>query len=204
MRTIKLYFDRYKQLLPALVLAIYSILAVMTAIQGTVVIAGESYDYSLTIRHYLAFAAVILNVVGFFTFRRFYKYVLLTTIVLGIFNYITFSALETTRSFNIGGLRFGFQPSAFFAGLVAYIANRKKVNKLIIDLFRSSPDYEEKNAKVYWSESVNKFKEQYKNYSSEELDEILTEKKYVAEALEAARQLRSERNQPAIGNQTNK
>lgn len=194
MRILKLYFDLYKQLLPVLILAIYSILAVMTAIQGTVVIAGESYDYSLTIRHYLALAAVIVNVIGFFTLRRSYKYLLLATIVLGIFNYITFSTLETTRSFNIGGLRFGFQPSAFFAGLVAYVVNGEKVNKLIIDLFRSSPDDEEKNAKASWSDSVNKFKERYKNYSSEELDEILTEKKYVAEALEAARQLRSERN----------
>lgn len=74
----------------------------------------------------------------------------------------------------------------------------------MIDLFRSSSEDEGKNAKAYWTESVNKFKARYKNYSSEELDEILAKRNMVGEELEVVRQLRSERNQAATDNQTTK
>jgi hypothetical protein len=202
MEKLKLYFDRYNQLLPVLVLTLYCISAVVTAIQGSVVVNGETYEYSLNIKNYLGFAAVIINFVGFFTFKRFYKYILLTTILVGTFNFIIFSALETTTSFNIGSLRIGFQPSTFLAGFAAYLVNLKKVNNLIIDQFGPSPEEAEKNSKANWLESVNKFKVRYNNYSIEELNQILTENKYVAEALEAARQLITERTKPTIDNET--
>jgi len=193
MATLNFFYEKYKQLIPVLVLILFCLSTVMSAIHGTVIMAGETYDFELTIKHYLAFAAVLINFISFFLFRSIYKYTLLVTVLLGAFNFINFSAFETTWSVNISSLTIAFQPSAFLAGFVTYLINRKKINGYIIDQLKPSPEDAERNAKEYWSESVNKFKERYSSYSIEELNQILAENKYVAEALEAARQLINDR-----------
>lgn len=109
----------------------------------------------------------------------------------GLFNLMTFPALETTQSFAVSSLKVSFQPSAFFAGLLAYIVNFKRANKFVMDNLttRQTPEQQDKIKKARIQESVGKFKEKYGSYSVEMLTEIVNEKKFVPEALEAARQL---------------
>jgi hypothetical protein len=183
------------QLLPVLLLTIYCIYAVITAMRGTVVMAGTTYDYELTIKHYIAFGAIGVNFFTYFFLRQVYKYTLGLTIAIGLFNLMTFSALQTTSSFGINSLKIGFQPSAFWAGLLAYIINFKRINQFILDklVIKPKSGIQQRIEKARFAEGVEKFKEKYKSYSAETLTEIVTLSKNVPEALEAARQLLKER-----------
>jgi hypothetical protein len=185
------------QLLPVLLLTIYCIDAVVTAIRETVVMAGTTYDYELTIKHYIAFGAIGVNYFTYFFLRQFYKYTLGLTITIGLFNLMTFSALQTTSSIGINSLKIGFQPSAFWAGLLAYIINFKRINEFILNnlVTKQTPEEQERAEKARFAERVEKFKWKYESYSAETLTEIVTANKYVPEALEAARQLLNERQQ---------
>ncbi len=183
------------QILPVLLLTIYCIDAIVTAMRGTVVMAGTTYDYELTIKHYIAFGAIGVNFFTYFFLRQFYKYTLVLTIVIGLFNLMTFSALQTKSIIGINSLKIGFQPSAFWAGLLAYIINFKRINEFILDnlVTKQTPEEQERIEKVRFAEEVEKFKGKYESYSAETLTEIVTANRYVPEALEAARQLLNER-----------
>lgn len=184
-----------RQLLPLLLLTIYCINAVITAVRGTVVMAGETYDFELTTKHYIALAAIGVNLLTYFLLRPFYKYILGLTIVVGLFNLMTFSALETTQSFSFNSLKISFQPSAFLAGLLAYVINFNRVNEFVIDNLatKRTPEEQETIEKARFGEGVEKFKKKYDGYSAKTLTEIVAANKYVPEALEAARQLLNDR-----------
>lgn len=112
-----------RQLLPLLLLTVYCIDAVFTAMGGAVAMAGETYEITLTIKHYMAFGAVTINFLTYFLLRQYYRYTLPFTVIVGFFGLITFSAFETTITYSLSSLKIGFQPSAFWAGLLAYIHN---------------------------------------------------------------------------------
>lgn len=182
-------------MLPLLLLAAYCINAIVAAVRGTVAMAGDTYNFELTTKHYVAFGAIGLNFVTYWVFRPYYKYTLGLTITGGLFNLITFPALETTQSFALSSLKVSFQPSPFFAGLLAYLVNLKKINEFVIDNLTTKRTQEEQDKieKARFQESVGKFKEKYGSYSVEMLTEIVNEKKFVPEALEAAKHLLKER-----------
>ena len=93
----------------------------------------------LTIKHYIAFVAIAVNIVIYFFFKPLYKFTFTLTVVIGLFNLMTFSALETTQSFAFKTFKVSFQPSAFLAALLAYMINFKSVNKFIIDNLTKEP-----------------------------------------------------------------
>lgn len=157
--------------------------------------AGDTYTFELTTKHYAAFGAIGLNFVTYWLFRPYYKYTLGLTITGGLFNLMTFPAVETTQSFALSSLKVSFQPAAFLAGLLAYLVNFKRINEFVIDNLTTKQTREEQDKieKARFQESVGKFKEKYGSYSVEMLKEIVVEKKFVPEALEAAKQLLRER-----------
>ncbi len=187
---------RNKQLLPLLVLMAFGIETLITAVRGTVVMGGETYDFSLNLKHYVGFAAIAANIIVYFLFRQFYKYSLPLTIAIGLFGLVGFSALQMKWNFGvIIGLPFGLQVAALLAGLVAYILNFHNVNQFLADQLtaKRTPQEEVLYKETKSAESILKFKERYDNYSTEKLNEIIAANKYVPEALEAARQLLNER-----------
>lgn len=196
---------QHRQIIPLLLLTAYCIEVGVAAIKGWADMAGETYEFALSTKHYIAFGAVTLNFLAYFLLRNLYKYILGLTVVIGLFNVIVFSVFETTQSFSLNSLKISFQPSAFLAGLLAYILNFKKVNNFILDNFRTvqTPEEQDKFEKVIFDEETQKFKERYKSYSNEDLTEIITEKRYVSGAIEAARQLLDERNLTDNRKQTN-
>lgn len=188
---------RNKQLLPLLVLMVYGIDTLITALLGTVVMGGETYDFSLNLKHYLGFAAIAINLIIYFLFRQLYKYSLPLTIAIGLFGLVAFSALQMKWNFGfIIVLPFGLQVAALLAGLVAYILNFHNVNQFLADHLtaKRTPQEEVIYKESKSAESIQKFKEKYDNYSTEKLNEIIAANKYVAEALEAARQLLNARH----------
>lgn len=185
-------FNDYKQLIPIIFLTFYCIDAVVTAFEGTVVMEGRVYNFELTIKHYIAFSVIFINLITFFFYKAFFKYVLLVTILLGLFNIITFSVLTTTVGIN--GLM-GVQPSAFLSGLLAYILNFKRATKWIIKNIRTNhtPEQVERIEKQKFIEEIQKFVSRYKGYSTNSLHQIVRENEFVPAAIEAAKQLIEER-----------
>ena len=182
-------FSNYKQLIPNIFLAFYCLDTILTAIEGTIVMANEVYEFELTIQHYLAFVVLIINFLIFFFYKSFYKYSLLSTILLGLFNVITFSALKETVS--LKGLGIGFQPSAMLAGLLVYVVNFKRATKFILRTVRTNytPEQIAKIEQKQFAEETRKFVIRYKKYSTESLHQIVRENAFVPAAIEAAKQL---------------
>ncbi|MBC8112170.1 MAG: hypothetical protein H7Y04_14025 [Verrucomicrobia bacterium] len=100
--------------------------------------------------------------------------------------------METTFFLKVGSLDTSFQPIFFFVGLLTYILNFTRINDFIIDCFTPSPEQARINQIERENEAISKFKERYKYYSTNQLENILKGRKFVPEALEATKQLLEE------------
>ena len=120
-------FQKYKMLIPVLVLTSFCILTLATLIEGTVEINGLYYNFMLTGKHYGAFVAVIISLISFFVFRSYFNYVLGATLLLGLLGILNFTPLNSTWALGIGSLKIGFQPLAFFVGLLTLALNFKSI-----------------------------------------------------------------------------
>ncbi len=192
--TTKQTFQKYKMLIPILVLTGLCVLTVATLIRETVEMDGVNYDFMLTEKHYGAFVAVIINFISFFAFRQYFKYVFCLTILLGLFCIINFTPLDSNWFFRIGSLKIVFQPTAFLVGLLTLAINFKTF-KAALD-YNNHGEVSEQNLQdnqKRFNEDVEKFKEKYLNYSSDDLTQFVADKSYTASALEAARQILNDR-----------
>lgn len=138
----------------------------------------------------MAGVASVVCILSFFIFRSKYKYVLLITLVAGTFEIINFKLNESTIRF--GALQFGFHVTPVFVGLFTMIINyeRFKKNPTTAD---GTPFTTASVNNGILPEDIEKFKLTYKSKSTEELKTIITNKKYVPAAQEAAIQLLAER-----------
>jgi hypothetical protein len=165
------------------------------------VMNGEVYDFTLTTKHYIAFAVIAVNFLTYFFLRPVYKYTLALTIATGLFNLMLFTALNTTTrsTFNLNGftLTFTFQPSVFLAGLIAYVINFKRVNNYLLLQIKSlrTTEEQQKSKMAMFAERTDKFKRRYEKYPDDTLLQIINENKFVPEAIEAAQQLLNERGE---------
>jgi len=193
MTTTKQTHQKYKMLIPVLVLTGLCALTVVTLIRGTVEMNGVDYDFMLTEKHYGAFIAVIVNLITFFAFRQYFKYVFGATLLLGLFCIINFTPLDSKWTFGIGSLKIGFQPTAFLVGLLTLALNFKTI-KLALD--NNNGEVSEQNLQDNqnrFNKDVEKFKQKYLSYSSDDLTQLIADKRYTASALEAARQILNDR-----------
>jgi hypothetical protein len=180
---------RYKKLIPVIFLAICSIITVVTAIQGNVILDGESYDFAPTEKHYGSFAALALATLAFFRFRGFYKYVLAAILLLTLFNIITFT--PTQYAFNFGyedsHLRLDLVALAF--GLLVYFTNSDQINNAFLTALQPS----EGKARERKLIEIEEFKDKFARKTSEELTQIVSANTLVPAAIAAARLLLKER-----------
>jgi hypothetical protein len=71
--------------------------------------------------------------------------------------------------------------------ILRYIINFKRANEILYDIFGLTPEQVNKNAQRRQTEQIDRFKDRYSKFSDEQLNGILTENKFVPEALQAAR-----------------
>ena len=180
-------------LIPVLVLTGLCALTIATLIRGTVEMNGLHYDFMLTEKHYAAFVAVTLNLFSFFKFRQYFKYVFGATLILGLFCLLNFTPLDSKWTLGIGSLKIGFQPTAFLVGLLTLILNFDRIRATLENNNGEIAEQDIQDNKDRINEEVKKFKNKYFNYSSDELEQILSDKRYTASALEAARQILNQR-----------
>lgn len=177
-------FQKYKGIIPVLVLACLCIWTIVVSIL---------WNHTLGLKEYGAYAAVIVTLLIFFAFRPFYKYVLLLTLLLGLINLINFGPFDGTIKFSIGSISIRVQTVSFFLCILTYITNFEKINEIFLLHFGTTPEQSERYEEQVRAEQIGKYKKRYSDYSDELLNNILTENKYAPEALAAARQILNER-----------
>lgn len=187
-----LLFNTFRQLIPLLLLTI------LTIITLTIFVVGEFSNnadnrFILTIKHYLGFTILIINYLVYFYSRKQFKIIIGVTLILGLFNLINFTASEISTYIGIGSLKIGCQPYFFLICFVTYISNRKAVNNLIGELFGPTPEKAIQKQEKYETETIQRFIDKYQSYSNEQLENILTDKRYVSEALEASKRILEQR-----------
>ena len=195
MTSITTIYLKQKQLIPTLILAIICIFTLATLMFGTLKwYSGEIYNYTITSKHYGAFVAVTINLILYFAYRPLYKYTLSATLLLGLFNIINFTVAEYKWSTGFTWLNTGeFQPTSFFVGLITFTINIKRI------AFRLAPKTEQTSEQIAierqkeFNADVEKFKNIYHSKSSEDLIQIIADRKYTATALAAAQQIIDER-----------
>lgn len=186
------FFDKYRQLIPLLLLTI------LTMVTLTTFVIGEfNYNidnrFSLTFKHYLGFATIIISYLTYFYSQKHFTLIIGITLLLGLFNLIIFNASQIITYIRIGSLEIGCQPYIFIICLVSYILNRKSVNNLLGEFFRPTPEQIIQRQEKYETETIQKFINKYQSYSNEQLENILTDKRYVSEAIEASKRILEQR-----------
>ncbi|MCO4292543.1 hypothetical protein NF867_06700 [Solitalea sp. MAHUQ-68] len=125
MTTAKQLYQKYKTLMPALILTGLCAYTLLTFIRGTVEISGFNLEFNLTKKHYGAFIAVAISLISYFAFRQFFNYILAFTLLLGLFCIINFTPFDFIWPLEIGSFKINFQPTAFLVGIFAIILNFK-------------------------------------------------------------------------------
>jgi len=186
----KQFFIKYKQLIPVLILTLLSALSVVNALIN---IADWNYHFHLSIKQYVAFIVLIINYIAFFKYRTYYKYILIFSLLLGFSNFVNFTPYEIAGFIKLNSIKLHFQPFISLICIVTYIFNFRRVNELLIQTFKSPPEVAAKKETAEYTDQIEKFKKLYYNHSDEQLQTIIAEGRHINEAINAARQILTER-----------
>ncbi|PBQ33272.1 hypothetical protein CNR22_16320 [Sphingobacteriaceae bacterium] len=194
MASFKELYGKHKLLVPLILLLFLCIQLLVQSWQGIIESEGSSYLFSLTTRHYYAFAAVCINFIIYFALRSFYKYSLVITFFLAIFNFIDVVAMPVNTSWNVGSMNLSFEPTCFYLFLVFLFLN---VDLPKISKSKSQEKYSFNYKRTKTEIEVDKYKNLYKHKSTEQLEKILTNETIRETAREALQQTLAERQQNA-------
>jgi len=168
-----------KNLIPILLLALLSFWTVYDVFFIKVALDGKLYKQGFSVPNIIGFSTIPINLAAYFFLRKFFKYFVSITILLGLLGLIDFSSNNLTFSISF----FSFQVISFLVGVLYIILNFKWVKSLFaIKRMPLSLDIEK----------VNAFKEHYQTKNREELEIIKTDNRYIVEAKLAATELLAE------------
>jgi hypothetical protein len=191
-------FAKYKMLIPLLILIGLSTLTLLKGFSGQIEVNGSYYDFVLSIKNYAAFTALIINIIIFSFFRKYFKYTFSITILLGLFSLINYNSTDTKWILRLGSLEVGFQPTSFLIGLLTIGLNLKLIKSFLDSLNDEKSERNLIDNQRIFDEHVDKFKDIYANYSTEDLQNIISNNRHVDSALEAARQIINNRDLGSI------
>ena len=113
---------RHKNFIPIILLAGLCLWTTFEILFIKFEIEGELYDRSFSRTNILAFIAVALNIVIYNFARKYFKYSVITTIVLGFIGILNFTTNTYVVTFIIP-----FQPVSLLAGLLYLAINYDRV-----------------------------------------------------------------------------
>lgn len=127
--------SKLKQLFPLLLLTTFSGQTIYYWIRGNYDVDGKVYQFSPTTDNYIAFLTIFACFVVFIFSKKHYKFFLITTLILGFFNIISFTAFKETFSMTVNGGKEGIklQPVAIYAIVLTYILNFRRFNNYILN-----------------------------------------------------------------------
>lgn len=187
----KVIYQKYKQLLPLVILSVECIFLLWRAFIPSIDSDGFNSCIILTNKHHLAFISVVINFIFFFGYRPFYKYSLFATIVLGIFNVINFTSFSS--SINFGSLHIGFSFTTLLLGFFTLAINYERFKVNPTDSYGKSFEEIPNTKNEIFNEEVEKFRSRFKNASTKELTQLMNDKRYTTTAIKAAQQIIEER-----------
>lgn len=176
-------FRPHKNLLPLLLLLALCLYTALLALADRAII-----DY----HHYLAFAAVALNLLVYVRFRPAFKFTLIGMLLLGLLDWLSFTPDRLSIGFGLTDtFRVNLQLLSLLVIVVYYFLNRAGVHGLLRRYVLSNPTPQQQAAA--YQERVGQFKATFARKSDESLQQMLRDEALVAAAREAARQLLRER-----------
>ncbi len=164
---------RHKNLIPLLILAIAAIYTIGNFIFNRYENEGVTHTYSLSIENYLAFLAIVLNLVVYFYVRTQFKKVIIATLLISVAGFLNYLPIKISINFGISLQLFPLLISLFYIFLNFNSLFKQKVNE------KELPDFNK----------ILDFKEKYANKAAEELIAIVDDKRFTIEAKLAAKEL---------------
>jgi len=181
--SLRKFFIKYKQLFPVVILTGICVFTFDEIFESKVDIISSVQLLSL--KNYLAFFLLILNYLIFYFWRKTYKYILIATLLLGLFNLINFNLGEYNLYL---GSEIGIQPFITLILILMFFINFKTVKNFFFESGNTEV-IDEKIKKSEQKQKIEMFKKKYQSYSLENLEMILSDNRYVYEAKEAAKEL---------------
>lgn len=165
----------HKNLIPLLLLALF---ALCTAF-GLVI---DSY-HTLSTYHVIGFVLLLTSFVSYFWFRKYFKFVVIVFVGLGLFHIASVN-MSTIES-NLFGVN--FHPLFFLVALYYYAMNFKAINDRIMP---QGDRVDPETAKLmYYQSEVEKYRNQFAQYSKQQLEQVIQKETSLKAAKEAAREL---------------
>lgn len=178
--------QKYKNTIPVLVLLLLSFYSLFNTIIITDLIESTKYEIILIPKYYYGNALLFLNILCYVFQKKYYKYLLISTLLLGLINIISFTNFMIDGSISVNSLEIKFQPLSFLILMLIYFLNFKKCNKIV-----SKRIFEviKRDIEDFKQEELNFFLNKFYKYPNESLEEIISSEKYVKEAKMAAKQI---------------
>jgi hypothetical protein len=172
-----------KNLLPILILCCLSIWTIVEVIFIKSEYEGELYDKHFSIANYIAFSALITDLIFYFYLRKYFKYTVFATVILGLLGILNYHSTIFTFVFIIP-----FQPTSLLIAILYLGLNYERTKTKLLG--KNVPE-EERQLDL---EKIDTFKRKFLNKSTEELEELLNDRRFVKEAKVASTQILEERN----------
>lgn len=171
-----------------LLLCIYTILCSFFALFP----ASEEYHRVVLIRaNYAGFGAVASCCFTYFIAPRLFKRVLGITLLLALFNLVSFLPISLSIGITLGDFPIGVSPFGLAALLTFYFLNRPAANSFVRKYIVPAPT--PARAHQLRRESIDQFKQTFARKSDDSLQKIVQERKLVGNAIAAAQELLAER-----------
>ena len=180
------FIKRHKNFIPVILLILLSLWTTYRVLFVKFEVQGVLYDQAFSTSNYLAFTSILINTFVYFFLRKNFKYFIAATIALGLLSILEYG--PTTVKFGVNSL--SLNGTSFLLGLLYLALNYQRIRakfKVSEELVDSLPD----------QEKIEKFKFKYRNDTDKELEILINDKRFVAEAHIAAKELLTERNKDA-------
>lgn len=171
---------RIKPLIPLLILAIFAIYTLAVILTNNLTQPDTAYFENHIYKFYLSLWAIGACTVCYFFARRFYKYIIVITLLLGLFGMIVLSWYDLGTTYFIGPIK--LKASAFLATFITFLIYYQRV-------FKSSSKTEvaiPQSVIKAEQEEIENFTMLYAGKSKSELGEIIDNGRYSNSAVEAA------------------
>lgn len=175
---------RHKNLLPILLLCCFAIWTIIEVQFIMTEYEGEFYEQHYRIENYLAFIFLIADLIIYFKFRPYFKYAVLTTVVLGLLGILNYHTFISTLNIVVIPLQITSLIIAIIYIALNYERTKNKLFGEYVPEAEQLPDLEK----------VETFKRKFTNKSTEELTELIGDKRFVKEAKIASTEILNERN----------
>lgn len=171
-------FKKHKNLIPLIILGLCCIYTFLNSYFNSYEASdGSVYFYSLKLEHYLALAALIIDFLVYFLWKSYFRYVVILTLVLGLFNVLIYLPININIVFIVS-----FQALSFMMGLFYIFLNYGSIYK------KGTLKAEQIDM-----DKIEKLKLKYLEMTNEELKEINEDKRFTAEAKMAVEEVIKER-----------